>query len=69
MLLTQVFQFVLGEVDDEQPALRSQHARRLGDHPGRVLGIVQHLMDGHRVEGPALDRKLVHVAVAHEAVA
>ena len=69
VLLAQVLQLVGLEVGDDQLAARAQHPRRLADHGARRLGEMQHLMNHRRVEGGAGDRKLVHVALAHQAVA
>jgi hypothetical protein len=62
VLVAQEFQRVRREIDENEDAVRPQHARRLGDHGGRPVGIVQDLMDHHRVEGRVRHCQLVHVA-------
>ena len=51
VLLAQEFQLVRREVDDQQPAARAQHARRLADGARAVVEEVQHLMHDDDVEG------------------
>ena len=60
---------VVQEVDDDQPAAGPQHARGLGQHPQRVVGEVQHLVQQHGREAAVGQRQLVHVAMADLAVA
>ena len=68
VLLAQEFEIVRREIDDQQPALRPQHARRLADRARAVVEEVQHLMDDHDVEGIARQRQVVDVALAHAAM-
>ena len=57
VLLAQEFQLVRREVDDQQPAARAQHARRLADRARAVVEEVQHLMDDDDVEGVVGERR------------
>ena len=68
VLLAQEFEVVRREVGDQQPALRTQRARGLGDRARTVVEEVQHLVDHHDVEGVLRDGKLVDVALAHAAM-
>ncbi len=69
MLLAQELELVRGEIDHQQPALRTQHARGLADRACAVVEIVQDLMHDHEVEGIARQREVVDVALAHAAMA
>ena len=51
MLFAQEFEIVRREVDDQEPAARPQHARRLADGVRAVVEEVQHLMNDDDVEG------------------
>ncbi len=57
------------EVDDDEPAVRAQHAGGLADRAGRVVEQVQHLMDDDDVERVPRKAERVEVALAHPAVA
>ena len=62
VLVAQEFERVGREIDENEDAVRPQHARRLGDRRGGPVGVVQDLMDHHRVEGRVRHGQLVHVA-------
>ena len=68
VLLAQEFEIVRREIDDQQPAARPQHARRLADGAGAVVEEVQHLMNDDDIERVARQRQVVDVAVAHAAM-
>ena len=68
VLLAQEFEVMRREVDDQQPPLRAQRARGLGDRARTVVEEVQHLMDHDDVEGVLRHRQLVDVALAHAAM-
>ena len=68
VLLAQEFEIMRREVDDQKPAARAQHARRLADGARAVVEEVQHLMDDDDVEGIARQSQIVDVAVAHAAM-
>ena len=65
MLVAQEFQRMRREIDDDQPAARPQQARRLADRHAGFVEIVQHLVHGHEIEGIALDRRRIDVALPH----
>ena len=69
VLLAQELEIVRREVDDQQPALRPQHAGRLADRARAVVEEVQHLVDDHHVERVARQRQVVDVALPHAAMA
>ncbi len=56
-------QIVRREIDHQDRAARPHHARRLGQRRRWIVGIMQHVMDGHDVEGPSLEGQGVHVAL------
>ncbi len=56
------------EIDDIEPPTGAQHPRHLGQHRGRLFGVVQDLMDHRRVERPVGERQLIHVGLADQAV-
>ena len=62
VLVAQEFERVRREIDDNEDAVRPQHARRLGDRRGGPVGVMQDLMDHHRVERGVGHGQLVHVA-------
>ena len=68
VLLAQELEIVRREVDDQQAALRPQHARGLADRARAVVEEVQHLMDDDDVERVARQREVVDVALAHAAM-
>ena len=68
VLLTQEFEIVRREVDDQQPAARPQYPRRLADGARAVVEKVQHLVDDDDVETVARQREVVDVALAHAAM-
>ena len=68
VLLAQEFEIVRREIDDQQPAARPQHARRLADGARAVVEEVQHLVDDDDVEGIPRQRQIVDVALAHAAM-
>ena len=65
VLLAQELVRVRGEIDDDQPAGRAQQLRGLADRQPRLVEIVEDLVHGDEVEGVALDRRRVEVALAH----
>ncbi len=68
VLLAQEFEIVRREIDDQKPAARAQHARRLAHGARAVVEEVQHLMDDDDVEGIARQSEIVDVALAHAAM-
>ena len=62
VLVAQEFQRMGREIDENEDAVWPQHERRLGDHGGGPIGVVQYLMNHHRVEGRVGHCQLVHVA-------
>jgi hypothetical protein len=68
VLAAQPLESVRGEIDDQQPPARPQHARRLGDHARRVLGVMQHAMHGDGVEARLGPGQAIHVGLADLAV-
>ena len=68
VLLAQEFKIMRREVDDQQPPLRAQRARGLGDRARTVVEEVQNLMDDDDVEGILRHRQLVDVALAYAAM-
>ena len=69
VLKAQEFKIRGGEIDDYKPPTLAQHAGRLGDGGGGVVGIMKHLVDGDGIEGGAWHRQFVHVAMADPAIA
>ena len=53
-----------GEIDDEQPSARRNEPPRLGECPGGVVEVMQHLVDDDEIERCTLQRRAVHVALA-----
>jgi hypothetical protein len=68
MVAAQEFEQMRREIDDHQHPTGAQHARRLGDRRRRPVGVMQHLMDHHRVERRIGQRQLIHVAEPDHAV-
>ena len=68
VLLAQEFEVVRREIDDQQPAARPQHPRRLADGARAVVEEVQHLMNDDDVERIARQRQVVDVALPHAAI-
>ena len=68
VVTAQIFQIVGREVGDQQVPARTQHARRLGNGAGGVVGKVQDLVNGHRVERGVGEVELVHVALAQRQI-
>ncbi len=52
------------EVDDEEATAGRDEPGRFGDGPGRVVEVVQHLMDHDEIEAGRVERRAVHVALA-----
>ncbi len=52
------------EIDDEQTPGGPQRARRLAHRAGRIVEIMQHLMDDDEIVEVALDRQSIDVALA-----
>ena len=64
----QIIAAVLRQVDDDQLPARPQNARHLGQHPRRVLGVVQHHLHHRDIERRLRQRQAVHVRQPHRAV-
>ena len=64
MLALQLDQVVGREVDHQHDAARAHDARRLAQGRRRIVGIVQHVMDGDDVKAVGLEGKGIHVALA-----
>ena len=62
--LAQEFEAVRREIDHEDAPARRHEARRLADRAGRIVEVVQHLVDDDEVEGVARERRRIDVALA-----
>lgn len=61
--LAQVFAIVRGEIDDGDAPTRSGDAGSTGDHGFRRLGIVQHLVEQHRIKAARGKRDLREITL------
>ena len=68
VLVAQKFEIVRGEIDDEQPAARSQHSRRLFYRARAVVEEVQDLVDDDGIETVFRQREIVDIALANAAM-
>src|SRR5262249_19497598 len=69
ILFAEEFKVMGREVDDQEPALRPQHARGLADRAAAVVEKVQHLMDDHDIKGVARYREIEDIALTDAAIA
>src|SRR6202042_1910920 len=67
-LVTQEFQIVGGEVDDQEATARTQYACGLAQRAGAVVEEVQHLVNDHDIEAAGRERQIVDVAMTHSTV-
>ena len=65
MLSLQLDEVVRREIDHQHHAARLHHARGLREGRSRIVGVVQHMMDGDDVEALGLEGQGVHVALAN----
>ena len=65
MLMAQRLDLMGGEINHHQSSAGAQYPRRLGDHGGGIVGIMQHLMNCHQIEGRPGKGQVIHVALAH----
>ena len=64
MLALQFDQVVRREIDDQHRPARLHHARGFAQRGGRIVGVVQHMMDGDHVEAAGLEGQRIHVTLA-----
>ena len=62
--LAQELEAVRREIDDQQAPARGEEPCRLAQGPGRIVEVVQHLVDDDEVEGAAGEGRGVDVALA-----
>jgi len=67
-LLAQEFLLVRCEINHQEPAARTQYARRFADCTGAVIKEVQNLMKDDDVEGIIRQRQIVNVALPYAAI-
>ena len=63
MFALQFDQIVRRKIDHQHEAAGLHHARRLGQRRRRIVGIVQHMVDGDDVETVRLKGQRIHVAL------
>ena len=61
--LAQELEAVRREIDHENASARRHEARGLADRAGRIVEVVQHLVDDDEVEGVARERRRIDVAL------
>ena len=61
----QLFAPVRREVRDQQSATRSEHARAFGEHGGRSLREMQHLVQHHGIGRAVRERERAHIRKPH----
>ena len=64
LALAQLLEIVRRKIDDQEPPAGGDETGRLAQRPGRVVEIVQHLVQHHEVEAAAPEGRRVNVALA-----